>query len=340
MARKKASRSQRNARFNWLEQLYDFGQKGVWDFSEQNARVVEPSRALVVPSPNWRSTRLSKLPEGFDVRGYDHPRKDVRPFFMRSRTPVYAGSDADADIDRFGKTAIPAINASLSPGEQGKLHAYYEYPDLSIKNPKIGGMTDFWVSRAGIPYSHVSIGKRSLGSDHILIHETVHVARQSNRTGNDRDVEEAKTELETVARMPYKAFMGMQKTLGYYIFLKEDPWKAAQHDRLLLTGGLQVNLAGPSARRRVDEVFHKTKLSKLRIHDRVGPVRGKAKGFRMSPEDVDRYFEVLLGDGRRVQVHLSMVGSATYREIGQMLRERYAGAVMVYEFRDGYRIPI
>lgn len=349
MARKQQQKTARPARWSHVEQMYNWGPRGLWDFSEQNARVVKPSRRMLQTSPIWRVPQLKILPEKYDVAGQDHPRTDVQSYPLASGKAVRAGGDDPPALDRFGKKVVPLVDASLSKPEQDALNVYYEYPDANLRNRKVGGLTDYWHSRAGIPYSHVMVNKGSMNSEYLLLHETLHVSRHSPTFNRDIDREEAKTDLETIARLPYAAFLRMKEThTGYYRFLPGDPWKNAVHDRILLTGSIEKNLTGPAARRRVDQVFARTRLSRLRITDRptapplrgLGRARGSRSSPRLSPEGADRYFEIVLADGTRVNVHLSVSEPLTKREIRDLLRRQYRNAVAVNEYRDGIRGPL
>lgn len=341
MARKKQPKTARPARFGHIEAMYNWGERGLWDYSEQNARVVKPSRSMLTRSPTWGSTQLKFLPQRYDVRGHDHPRQDVKPYPLKAGKPVRAGGDDPASLAKFGSLAVPVVDAALSPAEQKRINVYYEYPDKAITNRKVGGLTDYWTSKAGVPYSHIMINRPSMNSEYVLLHETLHVVRHSPTAGRDRDIEEAKTDLETIARLPYASFLRMKKThTGYYRFLPGDPWQNAVHDRILLTGSIERSLSGEEARRRVDRVFNRTRLSRLRItetlkRDACGCAKSKRQSSRMSPEDVDRYFKVALKDGTRIDIHLSLNGRLTKPEVRDLIRRQYRNAVAVWEWKDG-----
>jgi hypothetical protein len=321
--------------------MYWWGDRGIWDYGEQNTNVVNPTKEMV------KNGRLKELPPHFDVRGFDMPRPDIRGYKNSVGRLVRVGNDSQQNIGVFGAFAIPKINAAFNTNELSRLNLYFEYPSNRVTGGVLG-QTDSITAPDGRDYSQIEINRHAMKDEPTIVHEVIHALRYLDDYENeDQDIDEAQTELETVARVSRDGLMKMRNCLGYYSYMTNG-WEKLKQDRILLTGSLDRNLDGETARRRVKELFHKSNIFRLRVGvmtNRKGKrnrklVRVDPNKMRRVPEWLDRFFYVISPDKLKIKMHIQSKKYVPLREVIKDIKTEYGKTSKIWEYRDGKKVKV
>lgn len=199
----------------------------------------------------------------------------ARALFRRHAAPAVAAAFAPGEIAfplvvRFGvrpvlqDTPLPGLRA-VDGGNGGVYHPVW--PGWTPPGPPLP---------PGLPdeYGLVEIAARIdiMNQPTNVVHELVHALRyhQGRCLLLRRTRDEVETELETVARCPYRALVALERDAirarsvqGAYGLLDGDQIGALWDDRVLLTGSEEANLVGPEVAARVRAVYAETALSAL-----------------------------------------------------------------------------
>lgn len=331
-------------RMKHVSDMYGWGHAGVNDYNELN-RVVVPET-----TENVRGGNLITLPPHFDVQNHDMPRRDIKRYDIKSDDYVRIGGDSGKNIRAFAQWGFPILGRALSNDELQTLRVYYDYPSQNRMFKNTTGEVTLGLTSSevpgggymGLPYSMIEFHRLAMGDEPTLIHETIHAVRANE--GNeirDRDKDEAFVELETLARVSPRGYKQMLKLPGYYSYLTNYEDKMRQ-DRILITGGINKSLVGRNATRRVASVFPQTNIWRLRgassgvVVDRKGKQK-KIKKIDVFPEWVDRYFEVVVGKNRKINIHMRFGKPVSPGNIITKLKVRYPDLIKVNEWHDGKR---
>jgi len=216
MANKK---SQEQERQHWLGQMYDWGEKGIDDFSRTAKRVVKPTNKLV--SGRGLQSELKVLPAKFDVNGFDMPRLDVNQYKAKTGKIIRVGNDSKTNRGLFGSFFMPKMNNSFTGKEIDQMNLYYEYPDAKIEKNTLGECA-YWESddseKKQMRYVVIGINRKNIKDEATILHETIHANRFAEGVEiRDVDQDEAYVELETIARVSKAGLMKMNRAdmLGY-----------------------------------------------------------------------------------------------------------------------------
>lgn len=332
-------KSQEAERSHWVEQMYDWGNKGIEDFSVKAKRIVAPTTKLV--SGRGLMSELRKLPEEFDVQGFDLPRDDINQYKSKTGKLVRVGNDAKANRGMFGSFFLPKFNGSFNDKEINGMNLYYEYPDAKMDTHTLGECA-YWASDDGkknqTKYVVIGINKKNVKDEATIIHETIHANRFADGIEiRDVDKDEAYVELETIARVSKNGLMRMNAPdmLGYYSYLGAKGWEKLKEDRILLTGSLDKHLSGDNVHKRVKEVFSKSNISKLLIARRKGKSMVNQTKQQMPGEWRDRFFHIDVPGQDEIDKHMQFRRTMTNAEVVDHLKKQYGKNISIWEWRDG-----
>jgi hypothetical protein len=318
--------------------MYDWGQKGIEDFSHKSNRVVAPTTKLV--SGRGLASELRNLPADYDVQGFDLPRQDINQYKSKTGKLVRVGNDAKANRGLFGSFFMPKLNGSFTEKEINAMNLYYEYPDAKIDNNTLGECA-YWQSDDGkrnqTKYVVIGVNKKNVRDEATVLHETVHANRFADGIEiRDVDQDEAYVELETIARVSKAGLMRMNAPdmLGYYSYLGAKGWEKLKEDRILLTGSLDRHLTGDAVHQRVKDVFPKSNISKLMIAAR------KSKKKELPGEWMERYFKVDVPGGDEIEVQMEFKKRSTTPMVVKDLKEKYGRNISIWEWRDGKKFRL
>jgi len=270
-----------------------------------------------------------------DILYLDMPRGDVVSFKSKAGRKVYVGSSIRARREALKAAAKNVLDSNFTVDEVRSMGGLYF--EASCPTRRAAATCEHVRLGGGRDANIISVKRDYLDNEWVLTHELVHARRfgtGESLTCFDRNAEEKRTELETVARV--KDFENIH--VGYYQYLARKPggWtviikggkrrmthpkveEAIKKDRIGLTGSLNKSLKGKEAVERVKEYYPKSEIFKVHFSE---------------PEKLDRYFLVKVG-GMEINLHVRYDEPVTLDQIREDMRRAYGPDAEVWEYIEG-----
>ena len=253
----------------------------------------------------------------YDLDGFDHPRPDVKK--IPKTHQKYAGAPK-TKVSKIAKIAGTVLRNNFTAKERKDIGKVLI--EGSPKSRKAAGSNTYYPSDK---LNIVKIDSDYIGDEDVYTHELIHARRHGSKDRViDRNREEKMTDFETVGRLSSPE----KKEAGYYRYIKGESVRTGiKHDRILLTGSM--------AKRRKGKVYLadvKKKYDKSKIKD-----------AHFSPaENLDRYFQVILPSGERVEVHRRYKPHKrdTKAQVLKQFKEQFGKDITAYEWENGKKVRI
>ncbi|MHA1167587.1 MAG: hypothetical protein ACTSRU_07175 [Candidatus Hodarchaeales archaeon] len=308
--------------------------------------------------------RVSPKTDGtHDWNNFDRPRKDVKKIKNKGGQNTYLGAKNKSQMNELTNLSNFVLAKNFSSREQRRIGRMLVNVAQTKKNWAGSHMRYNGASVITLAPTNIS--------ENVLVHEMIHADRWARgHHTRDKDIEESKTELETIARSSEPLDDFHLDGGGYYSTLPEVREvarkartseityaeyksksnrlikKAITEDRILLTGSMSKSLSGKQAVKSVEKNYSKSHMARANITGRRR-TNYKSKNRRAiegwNPENQDRYFEIQpKGKKRKAQAHYNFPKGkkSDIRSIKKDLHEKFGKGSKIWEWKDGKKVRV